>query len=732
MTGMTPRDQRKLARAMGEIAQLRRRVEQQSRSQNLAHSTIVQGEGPQIVTPEGEVIGQVGGTPDGALAPVGPVPDAPSAPTVDVGLLSARVIVTDPWPAGVALAQVWASTDPAEPGSPVGAIPAGSDATSVALDAGLWHVRLVWVLADGRTSEPSPAAMVDAVPLVDSEDIKEVLAAAQSRLDEVRAALEARRGTVPPTEPDTEGRVYYQVDDTNTPVAVWRYTDGQWVPVPLEDAVFVRVSTDQLVAGMALIGGTLIENGAVTSDKINANEVWASEAFLGAARASNLVLTATSDGITSQVSGAGIEVFRVVTEDDGVVHLQPLTRFGSFADSTLTTLDPATGQVLAAIGADGSGSFQSLTVDSDPMVQGVPLVGAVSSRHDSGNYATGLLDGLPWGRVGYAWRDGHSSPQPGGETGILEVRFMAQPGRTYRITAETGGLVANSSLYYGRIRRMIGSSAFSSLSFISAQTQWDSSGGGQHSIVMTSTTEGPADLDADPVDTRLLLSVYNPTDVQWTANPVARRAWIEVEDVGPRRGNTGFMRSTAISRTDNSAPPEPTQPPSVQSYTTKVAGTQMRSYYRGGGSIQTTGLGATMLKQGQDPSWPSGGLQASMWLIDKSALAGRTSGSTVTSATLNVRSAYASTGGSKRIRLYWHELTSLQSSFPSASLTLVGEYTIGEYARLSIALPASVRTAISQGRLGGFALGTAGSTFTRYALGLSWSDRPTLTVKYEK
>ena len=139
-----------------------------------------------------------------------------------------------------------------------------------------------------------------------------------------------------------------------------------------------------------------------------------------------------------------------------------------------------------------------------------------------------------------------------------------------------------------------------------------------------------------------------------------------------------------------------------------------------------------MLKQGQDPYWSGGGLQASMWLIDKSALAGRTSGSTVTSATLNVRSAYASTGGSKRIRLYWHELTSLQSSFPSASLTLIGEYTIGEYARLSIALPASVRTAIAQGKLGGFALGTAGSTLTRYALGLSWSDRPTLTVKYEK
>ena len=272
MTSMTPRDQRKLARAMGEVAQLRRRVEQQSRSQNLAHSTIVQGEGPQIVTPEGEVVGQVGGTTDGALTPVGPVPDAPSAPTVDVGLLSARVIVTDPWPAGVSLAQVWASTDPAVPGVTVGAIPSGSDATSVALDAGLWHVRLVWVLADGRSSEPSPAAVVDAVPLVDSEDIKEVLAAAQSRLDEVRAALEARRGTEPPTEPDTEGRVYYQVDDTNTPVAVWKFTDGQWVQVPLEDAVFARVSTDQLVAGMALIGGTLIEDGAVTAEHITATE----------------------------------------------------------------------------------------------------------------------------------------------------------------------------------------------------------------------------------------------------------------------------------------------------------------------------------------------------------------------------------------------------------------------------------------------------------------------------
>lgn len=124
----------------------------------------------------------------------------------------------------------------------------------------------------GNESGLSAIASAEMEILVDTADLEATLATARAELDEVRAALEARRGTVPPTGPDTEGRVYYQVDDTNTPVAVWRYTDGRWVPVPLEDAVFVRVSTDQLVAGMALIGGALIKNGAITADHITASE----------------------------------------------------------------------------------------------------------------------------------------------------------------------------------------------------------------------------------------------------------------------------------------------------------------------------------------------------------------------------------------------------------------------------------------------------------------------------
>ena len=87
------------------------------------------------------------------------------------------------------------------------------------------------------------------------------LAAAEARVDEVRASLEAARGTEPPTAPDAEGRIYWQVDAQGQPVAAWRYTDGAWTPIPLGDAVYLRVTTDQLVAGMALIGGTLIMVG---------------------------------------------------------------------------------------------------------------------------------------------------------------------------------------------------------------------------------------------------------------------------------------------------------------------------------------------------------------------------------------------------------------------------------------------------------------------------------------
>ena len=602
----------------------------------------------------------------------------------------------------------------------------------------------------GNESGMSAVASATVERLVDAEGIAEALAESKAVLGQVKASLAALYGTEPPAEPSTEGRIYFQVDANGDPIAAFRFEGSSWVGIPLEEAVFIKVTTDQIIAGSGLIGGALIENNTLTvahlnitaemvaellrakkveADEIDVNTLWASQAFLGAARASQLALESVNSGLRTLVSGAGLRVYQRHTEDDGTVIESPLVTVGGDSPSTFAVHDLSTGVPLASIGADGSMVAQTFDTATDPTVQGTPIVGAIAHRHDSGDYASAYLDGMPWGRLSYHSRNDHWLTHQGGELGILEVQVWAQPGRTYEIRAETGGLVGNGGIYRGVLRRRVGSSVFTSNSFKQAQTNW--SGAGQHSIVLFGTTEGPSDLDADPIDYRFLLSVQNTSGIEWVDDEWAKKAWIAVYDVGPRRGSTGTKRSTRLAATGEVDTTEPTPAPPVTTRTSKWSGTAMRSYYKGGSAIQTSGAGSTMLRQGSDPYWPGGGLQASMFLLPKATIRNTLSGSTVSKASLTLRSAYNPGGTSKRVRLYWHGLTALADTYPSA-INLVGEYVIAEGATLSIPLPASVRTALANGQVGGFSFSTNGDTASRYALGLSWSTRPQLSVTYTK
>ena len=186
-----------------------------------------------------------------------------------------------PAPAGVVMARVYASLEAGftpSAGSYQGMVvgPGGRGSVPLGLAPGVWHVRVVWVGAAGQESAPSAPVVADLEPLVDADDIEQALAVAQERLEAVKAALGALSGPLTPmiagVLPDTEGRVYYQKDEAGEIVSAWQVVNGAWVQQPLESAVLVRVTTDQLVAGMGLIGGVLIEEDAVTAKHITASE----------------------------------------------------------------------------------------------------------------------------------------------------------------------------------------------------------------------------------------------------------------------------------------------------------------------------------------------------------------------------------------------------------------------------------------------------------------------------
>lgn len=279
------RSEKIIADLVGQVAALRRGLARVNRSADLRHAAIDGGKGITVKDDAGATVYALGTDPvTGVTAPryaPGPTPAQPSTPVVTGGT-AVLVVAMDgldvdeaPAPDDLARVRVHATQDS---DADLSAATVHGDTTdprgsvTVHVPAGTWHVRVDWVTLSGQTSEPSEAVTVDVEPLVDTGDIDAVLAAAEARVDEVRASLEAARGTEPPTAPDTEGRVYWQVDSQGQPVAAYRHTDGAWTPIPLDEAVYLRVTTDQLVAGMALIGGTLIEPGAVTADHITATE----------------------------------------------------------------------------------------------------------------------------------------------------------------------------------------------------------------------------------------------------------------------------------------------------------------------------------------------------------------------------------------------------------------------------------------------------------------------------
>ena len=147
-----------------------------------------------------------------------------------------------------------------------------------------------------------------------------------------------------------------------------------------------------------------------------------------------------------------------------------------------------------------------------------------------------------------------------------------------------------------------------------------------------------------------------------------------------------------------------------------------------------------MIKQGRDPYWTSGGLQTGLFGgFSGNAIAGertRTissalSAADVTSGTIELYAEYVPGGGNAAVRLHWHTLSSVPSSY-TMTTGHIGDYSIAQGERRRIGLPADVLAAIKSGTFGGFGLNPRGSTSSTYAIGVGWSVKPTLRIRYER
>jgi hypothetical protein len=492
------------------------------------------------------------------------------------------------------------------------------------------------------------------------------------------------------------------------------------------------VTTLQLAANA--VTAEIIAAGAVGAAEVSAVSIWADNAWLNAVRTSELVLERTVGEYTTYIRPDGVRIERMVPGFDLPFPVVDLLAgspnvFANYA---------ADGSAVSAISADGSITGLDLAIANDPVFMGQPLIGSLADfERDTSAESPALLDNLARGIVGWMVRPAQQNgPYAAGvEFRMAQVNFPVKPNRTYRITVKTGHITAgDANVLTHRLRYTWGNTTdpdHQSPEF----RKW---GGRSSGIQWNSWTE-PHYYNSGTTDNtmRLLYTITGASSFSYVNDWSQIEMW--VEDIGPEIQTTGYARGGS-SAEDAGAGGTVTP---ISTYTATWAGTGFKSYYNNGANQQAQGQGSTMLKQGRDPWWASGGLQTSLFWITGNSIAPASSGETgksitgavgsgtITKAVLTVKSSYAAPTERKKIRLYWHGSTSAPATF-NPSTNFIGEYWINPGATLAINLPSSVFASIKSGALKGFGFSAAGNTNDDYLLGLSWSTKPTLKLTYKR
>lgn len=288
VVGLTPAQDRVIRTLVSEQRALAKRLDRAERSHDAQRTAIDSGQGIVVKNAEGEPIYRVGQDDSGAVVPeylAGPTPAQPAPPAVTDELGSLRVelpgidVNGNPAPRDLRTVQVHASLEEDfEPnaGTLVGSTYDASGVVVAGVQPGIWHLRIIWVTLSGKWSAASPTVTVDVEPLVDVEGIQGAIDDARTELQEAIEARGNRYGQTPPTGTAPEGVVYYRQNALGQTIEVWRSTGTAWVRMPMTDGVFTSISTDKLVAGSSLIGGNLLQNGSITTEKLRVtSSLWA-------------------------------------------------------------------------------------------------------------------------------------------------------------------------------------------------------------------------------------------------------------------------------------------------------------------------------------------------------------------------------------------------------------------------------------------------------------------------
>ena len=493
------------------------------------------------------------------------------------------------------------------------------------------------------------------------------------------------------------------------------------------------------IAGLSVkrrFGGEVIIDGSLKAKQLDVEDLAANQGFIadltarivkadmfvgkefqGGTFTGNTFQSHTAPDIGVKLDGNG---FRAYGPEGG----EPVTEIRANGGTVYAVTDPATGDTLAALDADGGVTGKSLNIEGEATMAGVPIMGGTNLEGFSTDYGSGLLDFFPRAMVVRGYRDTREFSATNREGEILELSYDNLPSRGYRIEISpmsvyirpgvTGVLCVyqtrdgsrptmNSPLIH---RIVVRNSNSADIIMPIGGSFYDLGSAGRVRYLFTFRGEGG----------QMLFGNFNPGSVF--------RVW--VEDIGFAPPETGINRTAARDLTA----PAPPAPPEKE--TENYVQTWTPSGYRSfdGSSRYTYADGKNRMYQGDGPY---AGMLRSVAVFGNGSrgelIATALSGATITSmrVTITFPHWWYGTGGTAELML--HGANSLPTTLPSMTQA-AWKAKVPRGGTVTLAIPSSYWNGFKNGTYRGIGLGAgnAGLTYYGYAKGSSVK----LEIKYTK
>lgn len=701
-----------IARILREQKEIRREVRGLSGGRNLSFSAIENGAIADYDA-DGTLRTIIGRQHDGThtIRHVdGPVPPRPTAPAVEVDGPVLRVAWDGQFAAGELVPEDFSRVDvhitAGDRETVAGNLSTreGSAVVVKAQQSGMHTVTLVARSLSGKSSPPSEPVVVDVTVPSFSGAIEAVARSANGKNVVTYA-------TVPPTVEDagTEGDTWWvnesRLRDPDDPaseeyiaiVEQWRHDGTAWVQVELAHEVIASV--DLGTATVGYLHGQRIVASTIDTEQLRSTAI------------DGMVIT----GATFQTSHKHPKTMMDpegvhVTDEDG----QDLVFLGRQIG-----VRGSDGSTLAQISDDGTVSGQGLNIAGDPVMLGLPLLGAYQAydRPSRDGY-TGWLDSLPRGVVARGKLNPGINVSRGianGVIGLMELQFQQEAGRQFKITVEPITVfVFDGGWARLVIRYTWDGSQPNETSTNLADWQVRSAGGSpKYSLGGSFPYEGES-----TTTIRLLLCLETDKTAKLDDRSWSTRGRMLVEDIGPIVEDTTVDRLLKVENGVSSPEPPARE---KRNYTKRYWATGGRAFYTSGGYRTSA---TQYVYQGNQPGM--GGMRSAILFP---SMTGDLSGATITGMTARVDFShwYYSAGGDAQIQL--HGLTSLPTSMPSMEHGWT-EYKIPKPGSRTFQIPSRYWDRFKSGSLRGIGLGDTSPSTSEYGYG-HW-DRAYIEVKYRK